>query len=93
MRLTRGWSLFLLAFGVWSWFIWPNFLRNIWADERSFTAAELGGGATAFFVVHAVLVAVSLVFGTVIGVLGIRGLLAARRTPTPVDQPQVPASR
>ncbi|WP_127783897.1 hypothetical protein [Rhodococcus sp. X156] len=93
MRLTRGWSLFLLAFGVWSWFIWPSFLRNIWADERSFTAAELGGGATPFFVVHALLVATSLVLGTAIGVLGIRGLLAARRTAASVEAPQVPAGR
>lgn len=67
-------SAFLLAFGVWSWVIWPNFLRNIWKDERSWDS-----GPTAFFTVHLVLVIASLVFGTIIGVLGARGLLAARR--------------
>jgi len=66
-------SAFLAAFGVWSWVIWPTFLRNIWKDPRSWDH-----GATAFFTVHLVLVVVSLAFGTVIGVLGVRGLLALR---------------
>ncbi|KAA2264588.1 hypothetical protein F0L68_05635 [Solihabitans fulvus] len=75
MKLSRGMSLFLLAFGVWSWVIWPTFLSNIWKDSRSWDAA---GGATGFFTVHLVLVLVSLTLGTVIGVLGLRGVLAAR---------------
>lgn len=69
-------SWFLLAFGVWSWVIWPVFLRNIAADPRSFHA----GSPAAFFLVHLVLTVVSLVLGTVIGGIGIRGLVAARRT-------------
>ena len=43
-------SVFLLAFGVWSWVIWPTFLRNIWKDPRSWD-----GGPTAFFTVHLLL--------------------------------------
>jgi hypothetical protein len=74
VTLSRPASLFLLAVGVWNWVIWPTFLRNIWADDRSFDR-----GPTAFLLVHAVLVAVSLVIGTAIGVLGWRGLRAARR--------------
>lgn len=77
MRLSPAVSWFLLAFGVWSWVIWPVFLRNIAADPRSFHA----GSPTAFFLVHLVLTIVSLAFGTAIGVLGISGLLARRRTP------------
>lgn len=80
MVLSRGWSAFLLAFGVWSWIIWPAFLKNIWADPRSFTAAANGGGATGFLVVHALLVTVSLILGTAIGVLGVRGVLSRRRS-------------
>ena len=74
MKLSRAMSVFLVAFGVWSWVIWPTFLRNISKDPRSFD-----GGPTAFFTVHLVLVVASLVFGTVIGVLGIRGLRASRK--------------
>ncbi|MFB9377255.1 SCO4848 family membrane protein [Kineococcus gynurae] len=74
MVLSRRSSIFLTLFGVWSWFIWPNFLRNIWADERSWA-----DGPTAFFLVHLVLVVVSLVLGTAIAVLGVRGLVASRR--------------
>ena len=48
--------------------------QNIWADKRSWD-----DGATTFFLVHLVLVAVSLVLGTAIGWLGVRGLLAGRR--------------
>jgi hypothetical protein len=66
-------SVFLVAFGVWSWVIWPNFLRAIWKDPRSWDA-----GPTAFFTVHLVLIVASLAFGTVIGVLGVRGWRASR---------------
>lgn len=62
-------SWFLIAFGVWSWIIWPKFLKNIWADKRSWHH-----GMTAFFGVHLVLVIVSLVLGTAIGALGVRAL-------------------
>ncbi|OLR90521.1 SCO4848 family membrane protein [Actinokineospora bangkokensis] len=76
MELSRRTSLSLLAFGVWSWVIWPTFLKNIWADPRSFGA---GGGWTGFLTVHVLLTAASLAFGTAIGVLGVRGYLAQRR--------------
>jgi hypothetical protein len=75
VRLSPAVSWFLLVFGVWSWVIWPVFLRNIAADPRSFQ----GGSPTAFFIVHLVLTLVSLAFGTAIGVIGVRAVLAARR--------------
>ncbi|GAA3018057.1 SCO4848 family membrane protein [Actinokineospora globicatena] len=65
--MSKRSALFLVGFGVWSWLIWPNFLRNIWSDPRSFD-----GGPTGFFVVHALLTAASLLFGTMIGVIGWR---------------------
>ncbi|MEU6152405.1 hypothetical protein ABZ816_20640 [Actinosynnema sp. NPDC047251] len=74
MKLSRGMSVFLVVFGAWSWVIWPTFLRNIWKDPRSWDA-----GPTAFFIVHLVLVVASLTFGTIIGVLGVRGLRAGRQ--------------
>lgn len=75
VRLSASISWFLLALGVWSWVIWPVFLRNIAADPRAFHA----GAPTAFFLVHVVLTVVSLAFGTVSLVIGVRGLLAARK--------------
>jgi hypothetical protein len=66
--LSRRVSGFLITFGVWSWIIWPTFLKNIWRDDRSFD-----NGATSFLVVHLVLTAVSLSLGTAIGVIGVRG--------------------
>jgi hypothetical protein len=75
VRLSPAVSWFLLVFGVWSWVIWPVFLSNIAADPRSFQA----GSPTAFFLVHLVLTVVSLAFGTAIGVIGLRGVLASRR--------------
>jgi hypothetical protein len=77
--LTQRISGLLLAFGVWSWIIWPTFLKNIAADDRSWHH-----GPTAFLIVHVVLTVVSLVFGTAIGVLGLQGLRAARRAKTSV---------
>jgi ABC-type polysaccharide/polyol phosphate export permease len=57
----------LIAFGVWSWVIWPVFLKNIWKDSRSWHH-----GMTGFFAVHLVLTVVSLALGTAIGILGVR---------------------
>ncbi|HUK69423.1 MAG TPA: hypothetical protein VLW50_11845 [Streptosporangiaceae bacterium] len=71
MRLSRSASLFLLAFGVWTWIIWPTFIKNIWKDPRSFHH-----GATSFLLVHVALAAVSTIAGTAIGWLGWRGLRA-----------------
>jgi hypothetical protein len=76
MRLTRRVSGFLIGFGVWSWVIWPTFLKNIWADDRSWQH-----GPTAFFGVHLALTVVSLLLGTAIGWLGVRGWQAARVSP------------
>jgi hypothetical protein len=78
VKLTRRTSLLLLAFTVWSWIIWPTFLRNIWGDPRSFAP-----GPTAFLIVHVVLTVASLLFGTAIGVLGWRGYAATRPPRTP----------
>jgi hypothetical protein len=70
--LSKRVSAFLIAFGLWSWIIWPTFLKNIWKDDRSFDH-----GATPFLIVHLVLVVVSLALGTAIGWLGIRGWRSA----------------
>jgi ABC-type proline/glycine betaine transport system permease subunit len=81
--LSRRSAGFLLAFGVWSWIIWPTFLKNIWADDRSWNH-----GMTAFFGVHLVLTVVSLALGTIIGVLGIRALRTQRRRPVDIEPVQ-----
>lgn len=69
MLISKRVAWFLVAFAVWSWVIWPIFLKNIWNDSRSWHH-----GMTAFFAVHLVLTVVSLLLGTAIGVLGIRAL-------------------
>ena len=74
MVMSRRVSAFLLLVGVWTWAIWPNFLKNIWKDDRAFD-----DGPTSFFLVHLVLVVVSLVIGTAVGVIGWRGLRASSR--------------
>jgi Na+/melibiose symporter-like transporter len=77
MVISKRVAWFLIAFGVWSWVIWPVFLKNIWSDGRSWHH-----GMTSFFAVHLVLTIVSLALGSAIGVLGIR---AARRSPIAAD--------
>ncbi|MCW2526525.1 MAG: hypothetical protein JWM76_1385 [Pseudonocardiales bacterium] len=74
MVISRRIGWFLLAFGVWSWIIWPTFLKNIWQDDRSWNH-----GMTAFFAVHLVLTAVSLLLGTAIGLLGLRVVRSRER--------------
>ncbi|RKE10145.1 SCO4848 family membrane protein [Catellatospora citrea] len=80
MRLSRGWSLFLIAVGVWTWLIWPRFALAIWDDPRAWSTGVSGDGSpTSFLWVHALLIGASLAIGTTVGVLGVRGMLAARR--------------
>ncbi|TQJ03041.1 SCO4848 family membrane protein [Amycolatopsis cihanbeyliensis] len=76
MRMSRGVSLFLLIFGIWSWVIWITFARNLLASDDAWNP---DGSPTSFLVVHAALAVVSFVLGTIIGVLGWRGWRAARR--------------
>ncbi|MFI7307367.1 SCO4848 family membrane protein [Micromonospora aurantiaca] len=92
MVLSRGWSLFLVAVGVWTWAIWPRFAVAIWNDERAWSAGVVGEGSpTGFLWVHALLIAASLAIGTTVGILGIRAYRAARaaRHPSP-SSPSTP---
>lgn len=73
MQLSRRASWALIAFAVWSWFIWVVLVKNIWADPRSWN-----DGVTAFFLVHVILAAISIVLGSAIGWLGWRSLRAYR---------------
>jgi len=73
--LSRRWSYFLIGVGGWTWLIWPRFALAIWRDDRSWSAAD---APTSFLVVHVLLIAASLLIGTVVGVLGVRGWRAGR---------------
>lgn len=72
--MSRRVSGFLLAVAVWNWVIWPMFLKNVAKDDRSFD----DGRPTRFFLVHLVLVVVSLLIGTALGAIGWRGWREAR---------------
>jgi len=79
MVLSRGWALFLVGVGGWSWIIWPRFALAIWNDPRAWSAGHAGQGSpTGFLWVHAVLIGVSLAIGTAVGVLGVRAWRAGR---------------
>jgi hypothetical protein len=78
MKLSRPVSWFLLAFGVWSWVIWVTFVKNLVKDSSGLAFDD--GHPTAYFWVHLLLAVVSFVLGTVIGVIGLRGIRALRRT-------------
>jgi hypothetical protein len=77
MKLSRRVSWFLLAFGAWSWVIWTTFVKNLWQDGSGL-AFDGAGDPTAYFWVHLALAVVSFVLGTVIGVIGYRGVRAQR---------------
>ncbi|MFG2295058.1 SCO4848 family membrane protein [Streptomyces sp. NPDC048603] len=78
MKLGRAASWFLLAFGVWSWFIWVSFVRNLWKDASGL-AFDDAGDPTAYFWVHLTLAITSFLLGTVVGLIGLRGVMALRR--------------
>jgi hypothetical protein len=76
--LSRRVSWFLAAFGVWSWVIWVNFVKNLWKDGSGL-AFDDAGEPTGYFWVHLLLAVTSLALGTAIGVIGLRGLRALRK--------------
>ena len=76
--LSRPVSWFLLAFGVWSWFVWITFVKNLWKDSSGL-AFDDAGDPTGYFWIHLLLAITSFLLGTAIGLIGIRGLRAARR--------------
>ncbi|MFH8555443.1 SCO4848 family membrane protein [Streptomyces celluloflavus] len=95
MKLSRPVSWFLLAFGVWSWFIWITFVKNLCKDGSGL-AFDDAGAPTAYFWVHLLLAVTSFLLGTAIGVIGLRGVRALRRDPangTPdATAPAIPSS-
>ncbi|WP_404957278.1 SCO4848 family membrane protein [Streptomyces sp. 147326] len=78
MKLSRAASWFLLAFGVWSWFIWVSFVRNLWKNGSG-QAFDAAGDPTSYFWVHLTLAVTSFLLGTAVGVIGLRGVRALLR--------------
>lgn len=72
MEIPVVWSVVLLVAGVWNLVVWPQFWRRVARDTR---ARDDAGRPTRFLTVHAVLVAVSLVLGLAVAVLGVLTLL------------------
>ncbi|MEV4949112.1 hypothetical protein [Streptomyces sp. NPDC053755] len=77
MKLSRRVSWFLLAFGVWSWVIWVTFAKNLWNDASGL-AFDDAGNPTAYFWVHLTLALTSFILGTMVGVIGLRGVRAGK---------------
>ena len=73
MLLRRRSAVLLVLAGLWPLLVWPNFVRVIVTDERAFD-----GGPTAYLVVHLTLAAVSMAFGVLLVVLGVRAYRRAR---------------
>ena len=73
MLLRRRSAVLLILAGLWPLLVWPNFVRVIVTDERAFD-----GGPTAYLFVHVTLAAVSMAFGVVLVVLGVRAYRRAR---------------
>jgi hypothetical protein len=81
MKLSRRVSWFLVAFGVWSWIVWTTFVKNLWKDASGLAFVHGDHShPTAYFWIHLTLAIVSTILGTAIGILGLRGLVALRRT-------------
>lgn len=60
-------------------FVWITFVKNLWKKDGSGLAFDDAGDPTAYFWVHLLLAITSFVLGTVVGVIGLRGVRALRR--------------
>lgn len=79
MILSRNWSVFLVLAGVFNWVVWPRFAMAIWNDPRAWSGEVGSSTPTSFLLVHAVLIVSAVSIGTVVGALGVRGLVGVRR--------------
>ena len=75
MLLSRRTAALLVLAGLWPLLVWPNFVRVVATDDRAFD-----GGPTAYLLVHVTLAVVSMAFGLVLVVLGVRALRSAGRS-------------
>ncbi len=72
--MTTAAGILLLIIAVWSFIVWPAFLRRVVRDPRS---QSQDGKVSKFLVVHIVLVTISLVLalvGAVFGILLLNGV-------------------
>jgi hypothetical protein len=65
-------AILLLVNALWNALVWPRFYKRVSADPR---ARDASGKATAFFIVHAVLIGVSLLLAAVSLVVAIIALV------------------
>lgn len=83
MVVTRRLASFLLLTGGFQWLVWPNFLRVVLRDERSFD-----DGPTAFLAVHLAIILPGLALATGLLAVGARAWRqAARQAPQGPAQP------
>ena len=75
VTISRRAAALLVLAGLWPLLVWPNFVRVVATDDRAFGD---DGGPTAYLVVHATLAAVSMAFGVVLVVFGVRAYRRAR---------------
>ena len=78
MKLGRGISWFLVAFGLWSWFIWISFARNLHRDGSGL-AFDDAGEPTGYFWVHLSLAVASFLLGSAVGLIGFCSLRVLHR--------------
>jgi hypothetical protein len=64
----------LVAFGVRTWVTFLILVKNVWQDPRAFH----GDTPTGFLYVHVVIAVISLAFGAIAFVVGLRGLRGGR---------------
>ena len=66
--MTTFAAVLLLVTAIWSFLVWPAFLRRVLRDPR---ARDEAGKATKFLTVHVVLVSISLLLAAACAVTGI----------------------
>lgn len=72
---------FLIVAGVFNVVIWPRFAKAVVEDDRAWAGEHWHSAPQAFFWVHAVLIGTAMTLGVIVLVIGVRSLLAHRRSP------------
>lgn len=74
MTFTRKHAWLLIGVGIWNFFIWITFAKNL------STAHSRGEDhPTGYWVAHTVLIVVDLIIGAVLAGVGLKALRAARK--------------
>lgn len=73
MDLPTPLALVLVIAGLWSFLVWPVFLKRVLKDPQ---ARDANGAPTRFLTTNLMMISTAIIFALATAVIGVRGLIS-----------------